>query len=49
MTGGQLPKRTKFENIEVVVQRRRGEEEKEWTDCVQSDIRAFGRGGRGVG
>ena len=24
------------------MRRRRGEKEKEWTDCVQSDIRAFG-------
>ena len=24
------------------MQRGRGEKEKEWTDCVQSDIRAFG-------
>ena len=42
MNGGRLPKRIMFENLEGAVRRRRGGKEKEWTDCVQSDIRAFG-------
>ena len=42
MSGGRLPKRTVFGNLEGAVRRGRGEKEKEWTDCVQSDIRAFG-------
>ena len=29
-------------NLEGAVQRGRGGEEKEWTDCVQSNIRSFG-------
>ena len=31
-----------FGNLEGAVRRGRGGNEKEWTDCVQSDIRAFG-------
>ena len=42
MSGGRLPKRIMFENLEGAVRRGRGGKEKEWTDCVQSDIRAFG-------
>ena len=42
MSGGRLPKRTMFGNLEGAVRRGRGGKEKEWTDCVQSDIRAFG-------
>ena len=42
MSGGQLPKRIMFGNLEGAVRRGRGGKEKEWTDCVQSDIRAFG-------
>ena len=38
MSGGRLPKRIVFGNL---VRRGRGGKEKEWTDCVQSDIRAF--------
>ena len=45
MSGGRLPKRIVFENLEGVVRRGRGGKEKEWTDCVQSDIRAFGIAG----
>ena len=41
MSGGRLPKRTVFGNLEGAVRRGRGGKEKEWTDCVQSDIRAF--------
>ena len=42
MSGGRLPKRIVFGNLESAVQRGRGGKEKEWTDSVQSDIRAFG-------
>ena len=42
MSGGRLPKRIMFGNLECAVRRGRGGKEKEWTDCVQSDIRAFG-------
>ena len=45
MSGGRLPKRIVFENLESAVRRGRGGKEKEWTDCVQSDIRAFGTAG----
>ena len=41
MSGGWLPKRIMFGNLEGAVRRGRGGKEKEWTDCVQSDIRAF--------
>ena len=41
MSGGRLPKRIMFGNLEGAVRRGRGGKEKEWTDCVQSDIRAF--------
>ena len=34
--------RMMFGNLEGTVRRGRGGKEKEWTDCVQSDIRAFG-------
>ena len=42
MGGGRLPKRAIFGNLEGAVRRGRGSKEKEWTDCVQSGIRAFG-------
>ena len=42
MSGGRLPKRIMFGNLEGAVRRGRGGKEKEETDCVQSDIRAFG-------
>ena len=45
MSGGRLPKRIVSENLEGAVRRGRGGKEKEWTDCVQSDIRAFGTAG----
>ena len=41
MSGGWLPKRIMFGNLEGAVRKGRGGKEKEWTDCVQSDIRAF--------
>ncbi|CAM9571523.1 unnamed protein product, partial [Ascophyllum nodosum] len=42
ISGGWLPKRVMIGNLEGAVRRGRGGKEKEWTDCVQSDIRAFG-------
>ena len=42
MSGGWLPKGIMFGNLEGAVRRGRGGKEKEWTDCVQSVIRAFG-------
>ena len=45
MSGGRLPKRIVFGNLQGAVWRGQGGEEKEWTDCVQSDIRAFGIAG----
>ena len=30
-----------FGNLEGTVQRGRGRKEKDWTNCVQSDVRAF--------
>ena len=45
MSGGRLPKRIVFGNLEGAVRRGRGGKEKEWTDCVQSDIWAFGIAG----
>ena len=45
MSGGRLPKRIMSGNLEGAVRRRRGGKEKDWTDCVQSDIRAFGMTG----
>ena len=42
MSDGRLPKRIVFGNLyEGAVRRGRGGKEKEWTNCVQSDIRAF--------
>ena len=45
MSGGRLPKRIMFGNLEGAVRRGQGGKEKEWTDCVQSYIRAFGISG----
>ena len=42
MSGGRLPERIMFGNLEGAVRRGRGGKKKECTDCVQSDIRAFG-------
>ena len=41
MSGGRMPKRIVFGNLEGAVRRGRGGKEKEWTGCVQSDVRAF--------
>ena len=48
MSGGRLPKRIVFENLEGAVRRERDGKEKELTDCVQGDIRAFGIAGEGL-
>ena len=46
MSGGWLPKRVVFGNLEGAVRRRPGGKKKEWTDCVYSGIvRAFGIAG----
>ena len=45
MSGGRLPKRIVFRNLEGAVRRGRSGKERELTDCVQSDIRAFGIAG----
>ena len=45
MSGGRLPKRIMFKNLEGAMRRGRGGKEKEWTDCVQSDVQAFGLAG----
>ena len=45
MSGGRLLKRVVFGNLEGAVRRGRGGKGKEWTDCVQSDILAFGIAG----
>ena len=45
MSGGRLPKRGLFGNLEGAVRRGRDGKEKLWTDCVHSDIRAFGIAG----
>ena len=42
MRGGRLPKRVVFGNPQGAVRRGRGGNKKEWIDCVQSDVRAFG-------
>ena len=45
MSGDRLPKQIVSGNHEGAVRRGRGEKEKEWTDCVQRDIRTFGKAG----
>ena len=45
MGGGRLPKRIVFGNLEGAVRRGRGGKAKEWTDCVQGNILAFGIAG----
>ena len=45
ISGGRLPKRIVLGNLEGAVRRGQGGKEKEWTDCVQSDIWAFGIAG----
>ena len=45
MDGGRLPNRVMFGGMEGPGKRGAGEKEKEWTDCVAKDVRAFGIGG----
>ena len=45
MSSGRLSKRIVFGNLEGAVRRGRGGKEREWTDCIQSDIPAFGIAG----
>ena len=45
MSGGRLPKRIVIGNLEGAVRRGRSGKEKQLTDCVQSNIRAFGIAG----
>ena len=45
MDGGRLPNRVMFGGMEGPGQRGAGGKEKEWTDCVAEDVRAFGIGG----
>ena len=45
MSCRRLSKRVVFGNLEGAVCRGQGGKKKEWTDCVQSDIRAFGIAG----
>ena len=47
MSGGRLPKRIMFGNLEGAVWRGRHGKENKWTDCVQSGIRALGITGVG--
>ena len=47
MSGGRLPKRIMFGNLEGAVRRGRDRKENKWTHCVQSGIRAFGITGVG--
>ena len=41
MSWRRLPNRIVSRNLEGSVRREQGVKEKEWTDCVQSDIWAF--------
>ena len=45
MSGGRQPKQIVFGNLKCAVRRGRGGKQEELTDCVQSDIRAFGIAG----
>ena len=47
MSGGRLPKRIVFGNLEGAVRRGRGGKEKEWTDCVwhSGEMESDGHGG----
>ena len=42
MSGGRLPKRVKIGNLKGAVRRGRDGKEKEWANCIQSDIPALG-------
>ena len=41
MRSRRLPERVMFGNLECAVRKGRGGKEKEWADCVQSDVRAL--------
>ena len=41
LSGGRLPKRFMFGNLEGAVRRGRVGKKKEWIGCVQSDVRVF--------
>ena len=41
LSGHAIAYRWRSRNLESAVRRGRGGKEKEWTDCIQSDIRAF--------
>ena len=41
MSCRRLPKRIVSGNLDGALRRGQGVKEKEWTDCVQSDIQAF--------
>ena len=45
ISGGRLPNQTIFGNLWRAVRKGRSGKVKEWTYCVQSDIRAFGIAG----
>ena len=49
MSGGRLPKRIVFGNLENAVRRGRFGKEKEWTGCLESGIQAFAIIARGDG
>ena len=45
ISGGRLRKQIVYGNLKDAERRGRGEKENKWTDCVQSDIGAFGIAG----
>ena len=45
-SGGRLTKRIVSGNFQGAVRRGRGGKEKEWADCLQSDVRVFGIAGK---
>ena len=45
MNDDGLPNGVMFGGMEGLGQRGAGRKEKEWTDCVAEDVRAFGIGG----
>ena len=45
MSGGRLPKKIVFGNLEGAVRRGRGGKEKDWANSLRSDVRVFGIAG----
>ena len=45
MSGGRLPKRIVFRNLEGAVRRGSGGKEKEWTDCTERHPGVWHSGG----